>query len=72
MLHWAEMREQIRKSEWIIQAIFAKHSGDYLPGWGEWPALISAVHADCGKIWEEGVMVPIPFDPGWKSVFPPK
>ena len=70
-IRWAEMREQIHNTKWVIQAIVAKH-GDKMPGWGEWPALIDEAYSAVGKKWNEPVMVPIPFDPGWQAVLPPK
>ena len=70
-MHWAEMREQIHNTEWVIRGIVAKH-GDKMPGWGEWPALIEEAYSAAGKKWNEPVMVPIPFEPGWQSVLPPK
>lgn len=70
-MRWAEMREQIHNTEWVIQAIVAKH-GDKMPGWGEWSALIEEAYSAAGKKWNEPVMVPIPFDPGWQAVLPPK
>ncbi len=70
-MRWAEMREQIQNTEWVIRAIVAKH-GDKMPCWGDWPSLIEEAYSAVGKKWNEPVMVPIPFEPGWQSVLPPK
>ena len=70
-MHWAETREQIYNTAWVIQAISAKHGGK-MPAWGEWPALIEEAYSAAGKKWDEPVMVPIPFEPGWQAVQPPK
>jgi hypothetical protein len=70
-IRWAEMREQIHNTKWVIQAIVAKH-GDKMPAWGDWPSLIEEAYSAVGKKWNEPVMVPIPFDPGWQAVLPPK
>lgn len=70
-IRWAEMREQIQNTEWVIRAIVAKH-GDKMPCWGDWPSLIEEAYSAVGKKWNEPVMVPIPFEPGWQSVLPPK
>ena len=70
-MRWAELREQIQNTEWVIRAIVAKH-GDKMPGWGDWPSLIEEAYSAVGKKWNEPVMVPIPFEPGWQSVLPPK
>ena len=70
MTHWVKMRKPAT-TERVVKAIFAKH-GDKMPGWGEWPGLITEAHDAAGKKWSEPVIVPIPVEPGWKAVHPPK
>ena len=71
MMHWAEEREKIHNTEWVIKAIVDKH-GDDMPDWHKWPERIEEAYLVANKTWDEPVMVPIPFDPGWKAVHPPK